>query len=94
MYVAWSWSTSLQGLHILGKVNSKHAKADSRVRNEYDRLKSLKSGEMQEIISTDKQRMQDSNSVLTLSLLKLIYNLLENTVLMLSVMSIFSKKKK
>ena len=91
MYVAWSRSTSLQGLHILGQVNSKHVKADSRVRNEYDRLKSLKSGEMQEIISTYKQRMQDSNSVLKLSLLKFIYNLLENTVLMLSVMSIFSK---
>ena len=71
MYVALSRSTSLQGLHILGQVNSKHVKVDSRVHNEYDRLRSLKSEEMHEFISTDKQRIQDSNSVLTLSLLNI-----------------------
>ena len=43
-YVALSQSTALQGLQILGQISSKHVKADSRVHNEYGRLRSLKTG--------------------------------------------------
>ena len=48
-YVALSRSTSLEGLHILGQINSKHVKADSKVHNEYERLKSSKSEHIKDI---------------------------------------------
>ena len=70
-YVALSRSTSLQGLHILGQMNNKHVKADSRVHNEYYRLRSLMSQGIQETTHRNEQRIRDSNSALTLSLLKI-----------------------
>ena len=68
---ALSRSTSLQGLHILGQIIRKHVKVDSRVHNEYDRLRSLKSGEKEKVSCSDKQRILDTNSVLTLSFLNI-----------------------
>ena len=61
MYVP---STSLQGLHILGEISSKHVKADSRVHNEYDRLRSL-------LKTGGEQKMLDNDSVVTLCLLNI-----------------------
>ena len=38
IYVALSRATSLQGLHILGELQSKHIKANPKVGEEYERL--------------------------------------------------------
>lgn len=38
IYVALSRATSLQGLHVLGKLETKYIRADQRVNNEYERL--------------------------------------------------------
>ncbi|XP_078381380.1 ATP-dependent DNA helicase Pif1-like [Oculina patagonica] len=40
IYVALSRATSLQGLYVLGKLEHKHVKADPRVLDEYERLRS------------------------------------------------------
>ena len=71
VYVALSRSTSLQGLHILGQINDKHVKANPRVHNEYDRLRRLNAEDIQKNTNTDKERAQDTNSALTLSLLNI-----------------------
>ena len=39
IYVALSRSTSLQGVHILGQIESKHVKANPKVCEEYQRLR-------------------------------------------------------
>ena len=39
IYVALSRSTSLQGMHILGQIESKHVKANPKVSEEYQRLR-------------------------------------------------------
>lgn len=39
IYVALSRATSLQGLHVLGKLETKYIRADQRVNNEYERLR-------------------------------------------------------
>ena len=39
IYVALSRATSLQGLHILGEIQSKHIKANPKVNEEYQRLR-------------------------------------------------------
>ena len=41
VYVALNRATSISGLHIIGKINSKQVRADSRVHSEYERLRSL-----------------------------------------------------
>ena len=41
IYVALSRATSLKGLHILGKIESKQIRADPRVHQEYQRLRNL-----------------------------------------------------
>ena len=41
IYVALSRATSLQGLFILGKLESKHIKANPKVKEEYERLRNL-----------------------------------------------------
>ena len=41
VYVALSRDTTLNGIHILGKVNSKDVKADSRIHEEYERLREI-----------------------------------------------------
>ncbi|XP_068737239.1 uncharacterized protein [Montipora capricornis] len=41
VYVALSRATTLNGIHILGKINSKHVKADPRVHEEYKRLREM-----------------------------------------------------
>lgn len=41
VYVALSRATSLNGIHILGKINSKHVKADPGVHAEYQRLREI-----------------------------------------------------
>ena len=67
MYVALSRATSLQGLHILNKLNSKHHKVDSRVHDEYSRLRRLKPNDLHEIVPTNHQ----NNSDITLCLLNI-----------------------
>lgn len=71
MYVALSRSTSLQGLHILGKIDSKHVKTDSRVHDEYERLRHLKPTDIKRIVPSDKQKMLDSNTFVTMCLLNI-----------------------
>ena len=71
LYVVLSRSTSLQGLQFLGQINNKHLKANPRVHNEYDRLRRLNAEDIQENTNTDKERAQDTNSALTLSLLNI-----------------------
>ena len=41
IYVALSRATSLKGIHILGKIESKQIRADPRVHQEYQRLRNL-----------------------------------------------------
>lgn len=71
VYVALSRSTSLQGLHILGKIDSKHVKTDSRVHDEYERLRHLKPTDIKRIVPSDKQKMLDSNTFVTMCLLNI-----------------------
>lgn len=70
VYVALSRSTSLQGLYILGQIDSKNVRADSRVHDEYERLRNNSSKSMQQ---TNKpiQTIQENSSNLTLSLLNI-----------------------
>ena len=67
VYVALSRATSLQGLHILNELNSKHVKVDSRVHDEYSRLRRLKPNDLHEIVPTNHQ----NNSDITLCLLNI-----------------------
>ena len=56
IYVALSRVTSLSGLHIIGKIDSKHVRANPRVHEEYQRLRDvseLKSNSQQELIKTN-----------------------------------------
>lgn len=71
VYVALSRSTSLQGLHILGKIDSKDVKTDSRVHDEYERLRHLKPTDIKRIVPSDKQKMLDSNTFVTMCLLNI-----------------------
>ena len=71
VYVALSRSTSLQGLPIFGKINTKHVKADPRVHNEYDRLRGFKLEDIEDITYSNKQKIQDNTSVVTLCLLNI-----------------------
>ena len=71
VYVALSRSTSLQGLHILGEINTKHIKADPRVHNEYDRLRSFKLVDLKDITHSNKRKIEDNNLVVTLCLLNI-----------------------
>jgi DNA replication protein DnaC len=41
IYVAISRATTLEGLHILGEIKDKHVKADTRVHEEYHRLRQM-----------------------------------------------------
>lgn len=40
-YVALSQTTSLQGLHVTGKIENKHVRANPKVQTEYQRMKQL-----------------------------------------------------
>ena len=71
VYVALSRSTSLQGLHILGEINTKHIKADPRVHNEYDRLRSFKLVDLKDITHSNKRKIEDNYLVVTLCLLNI-----------------------
>ena len=71
VYVALSRSTSLQGLHIFGEINTKHVKADPRVHSEYDRLRGFIVEDIEHITYSNKQKIQDNNSVVTLCLLNI-----------------------
>ena len=52
IYVALSRATSLQGLHILGEIQSKHIKANPKVNEEYERLRDSSSYALQKKNST------------------------------------------
>ena len=49
IYVALSRSTSLNGIYILGNIDSKHVRADPRVHKEYERLKKISPLQLQKI---------------------------------------------
>lgn len=70
VYVALSRATSLQGLHVLDPINKDHIKTDSRVHDEYDKLRK-KSKLVQDLTHKNDQTMSDSNLVLTLCLLNI-----------------------
>ena len=70
VYVALSRTTSLQGLYVLDPINKHHIKTDSRVHDEYDKLRK-KSKVVQDLTHKNDQTMSDSNSVLTLCLLNI-----------------------
>lgn len=38
IYVALSWATSLQGLHVIGQIGNKHVRANPKVEAEYYRI--------------------------------------------------------
>ena len=66
IYVALSRATSLQGLYILGQIESKHVKANPKVLEEYERLRN------ECIVSHLTTVPQDTNlNVLTISLLNI-----------------------
>ena len=64
IYVALSRATSLQGLHILGKIEGKHIKANPKVNEEYERLRHSSS-----IFKTPANTDLSNKSTLTVSLL-------------------------
>lgn len=69
VYVALSWSTSLQGLHIiLGEINKNYVKADPKVYQDYDKLRSTCVNRQKEISVNEKV---DANSVVQLCLLNI-----------------------
>ena len=70
VYVALSRATSLQGLHVLDPINKHHIKTDSRVHDEYDKLRK-NSKLVQDLTHKNEQTMSDINSVLTLCLLNI-----------------------
>ena len=61
IYVALSRATSLNGLYILGKVESKHIKTNPKVLSEYQRLN--------DSLVSDENVLHDSCNVFTISLL-------------------------
>ena len=65
IYVALSRATSLQGLHILGQIKSKHVKANPKVCEEYQRLRN------ECIISRGTTLLQNNDNILTISLLNI-----------------------
>ena len=65
VYVALSRATSLSGLHINGKINSKHVRADPRVTSEYERLRSLSN------LQDANKQLGNVTSVITLCLLNI-----------------------
>jgi hypothetical protein len=67
IYVALSRATSLQGLHILGEIQSKHIKANPKVHEEYERLRNPNLS----FRSTNAKESCNS-SVLSISLLNII----------------------
>ena len=64
IYAALSRATSLQGLHILGEIQSKHIKANPKVDEEYERLRNSSS-----CLNTSTAKECCNNPVLTVSLL-------------------------
>ena len=49
----------LQGLHILNELNSTHVKVDSKVHDEYSRLRRFKPKDVHEIVLTNHQNNSD-----------------------------------
>ena len=66
IYVALSRATSLQGLFILGKLESKHMKANPKLKEEYKRLRNLIPCQLRSPAETEC-----NNSALTKSLLNI-----------------------
>ena len=66
IYVALSRATSLEGLHILGKLQNNHIKANPKVHEEYERLQNFIPCFMSSI-----ETEYCSNPILTLSLLNI-----------------------
>ena len=66
IYVALCHATSLQGLFILGKLDSKHIKANPKVKEEYERLRNLIPCQLRSRAETEC-----NNSALTISLLNI-----------------------
>ena len=66
IYVALSRATSLQGLHILGEMQSKHIKANPKVNEEYERLRGSSP-----YFDTLAEEQYSCDPVLTVSLLNI-----------------------
>ena len=66
IYVALSCATSLQGLHILGEIQSKHIKANPKVNEKYERLR-----DSSLYFNTSTKEQYPYDSVLTVSLLNI-----------------------
>ena len=66
IYVALSRATSLQGLHILGEMQSKHIKANPKVTEEYERLR-----DSSPYFDTLAEEQYSCDPVLTVSLLNI-----------------------
>ena len=64
VYVALSRATSLSGLHILGKLEPQHIKANPKVKEEYERLRNYNIS-----LRPSSEIERPDNTVLTLSLL-------------------------
>ncbi|CAB3998256.1 ATP-dependent DNA helicase PIF1 [Paramuricea clavata] len=64
IYVALSRATSLQGLHILGEIQSKHIKANPKVHKEYERLRNS-------CLRTFTKHKSSNSSFVTISLLNM-----------------------
>ena len=64
IYVALSRATSLQGLHILGEIQSKHIKANPKVHKEYERLRNS-------CLRTFTEHKSSNSSFITMSLLNI-----------------------
>ena len=68
VYAALSHVTSLQGLYILGELQSKHIKANPKVREEYERLQN---NSIPRLTSSTEIKSNCDNTVLTISLLNI-----------------------
>ena len=66
IYVTLSHATSLQGLHILGEMQSKHIKANPKVNEEYERLR-----DSSPYFDTLAEEQYSCDPVLTVSLLNI-----------------------
>ena len=66
IYVALSRSTTLNGLHILGEIQSKHIKANPKVNEEYERLRNSSS-----CLKPSTRDWYRNESALTVSLLNI-----------------------
>ena len=86
-YVALSRATSLSGLHIIEKVESKHIWADPRIHEEYQRLREIGS-----FLFSSRQKLKSTADSKNQSVYLTLFNIrsISNTALTLCMMKPFS----